>query len=130
MAADLARDPVVLNDRWRVTADGLQWIAQKLKPTGRWLPVIYCQTQARLMANLRYKVSGVGKVTPDAWSALVWLHKHRRFAPGCTGVDVEAEIARARAQDRRHVKLTTRRQCAPGIGRPAGGQPDDWPPAR
>jgi hypothetical protein len=52
-----------LNDRWRVIADDLQWIAQKRrKDSGRgaWESVIFCQTRGGLIANIGYEAYGVG----------------------------------------------------------------------
>jgi hypothetical protein len=99
---DLQREPLALNERWRVTADGLQWIVQKRRKRGTWGGAIFCQTKAGLLANLGYEVYGVGAIDPDALTSLkLALPRHRRLAPGWTGPDVEAEIARARAQDKR-----------------------------
>jgi hypothetical protein len=59
-SSDLQREPLALNDRSRVTADGLQWIVQRRTANARggWKNVIYCQTQAALIANMGYEVSG------------------------------------------------------------------------
>jgi hypothetical protein len=51
---DLQREPLALNERFRVTADGLQWIVQKARQGGKWDGVIYCQTQAGLIASIGY----------------------------------------------------------------------------
>jgi len=106
MARDLSIEPIELNATARVTADGLQWLLQKREPNGRWLSVSYCQTRAGLTASVGYEVHGVRGIDPDAWSALERLPEHRRHAPGYMGVDVNAELARARAQDEQHAKLS------------------------
>jgi hypothetical protein len=88
--ADLACCPIQLNERHRVTADGLQWIVQKRrKASGRsdWASIIFCQTKAGLMANLGYEVfrgrdarstchaqAGIASRAP---SARTWMDRSR-----------------------------------------------------
>jgi hypothetical protein len=83
---DLMKEPLRLNERFRVTADGLQWIVQKRYKDDKWINVIYCQTKAGLGANLGYEVYRVGEIDPRCLgrleSDLPW---HRKAAPGYIG---------------------------------------------
>jgi hypothetical protein len=106
---DLQREPLALNERWQVTADGVQWIVQKHRKDsaghGAWKSVIFCQTKAGLLANIGFEVFwGRGSRFTCRPHAGIGAAEDRRHAPGYTGVDVEAEIARAKAQDRREAK--------------------------
>jgi hypothetical protein len=75
---DLAAHPLQLNERFRVTADELQWIVQKRRNRGTWEGVIFCRTRDGLIANIGYEVFGVGEVNPDALTRLKSLPAHLR----------------------------------------------------
>lgn len=46
--------PILLNDRWQIVDDPLQWILQRRKEPGKaWAPVAYCRTRAGLQLRIR-----------------------------------------------------------------------------
>jgi hypothetical protein len=48
----------VLNSRWRVTEDELQWILEKRRFGGVWRGRSYCRTKAALLRCIREHVEG------------------------------------------------------------------------
>ena len=110
MTLDLRAEPLRLNARHRVTADGLQWIVQsRRKGRDKWEGFAFGQTKGGLADCLSYEVYDIGGVEPAALAALESLPRHRGLAPGYDGPDIEAEIAKARAQERREALVWVRK---------------------
>jgi hypothetical protein len=57
------RFPIILNDRWRVSFDELQWILEKRRSGTRWRGSAYCVTRSALLRNIRERC---GDADPDA----------------------------------------------------------------
>jgi hypothetical protein len=74
--------PIVLNGRWRVEYDPLQWVLAKRRCGTRWRGNAFCTTRQALLRNIRERC---GDIDPDALAEVMalpdWHPDRTRGAP-------------------------------------------------